>query len=285
MLAASSAGERRRQHLGARAADAGLRRRRPAPGADPHRPRDRRAQPRRRRRRARRPLHPGRRAGPAARRPRSRRSRGSRRRSARSTSRSTATTSGCGRSPRSVPPRCPTSAARSSCSSTTCSSPAARCAPRSTRCSSSGGRAPCSSRCSSTAVTASCRSAPTTWARTCRPGRPRTCGCGSGRGRRRRRRGRDLGRPVNEHRTSAPMKHLLSVDDLGGRAGIEAMLDLTDIVPRGDPARHPEGAGAAGQDRRLPLLRGLDPHPALVRDRGQAALGRHDDLQRRRRRR
>ena len=49
---------------------------------------------------------------------------------------------------------------------------------------------------------------------------------------------------------------------------------------RGQPAADPEGAGAAGQDRRVALLRGLDPHPAELRDRGQAPLGRHDDLQR-----
>ena len=41
---------------------------------------------------------------------------------------------------------------------------------------------------------------------------------------------------------------------------------------------HPEGAGAAGQDRGEPVLRGLHPHPAVVRDGGQAAVGRHHDL-------
>ena len=43
----------------------------------------------------------------------------------------------------------------------------------------------------------------------------------------------------------------------------------------------PEGAGAARQDRGLPVLRGLDPHPPVVRDRGQAPVGRHHELQRR----
>ena len=71
---------------------------------------------------------------------RSRRSRRRRSRSARSTSPSTATTSGCAGCSRSARPRCPsTSPAGSWCSSTTCSSPAARSAPRSTRSPSSAG--------------------------------------------------------------------------------------------------------------------------------------------------
>ena len=64
-----------------------------------------------------------------------------------------------------------TSTAARSSSSTTCSSPAARCAPRSTRSSTTAAPRGCSSRCSPTAATASCRSAPTTSARTCRPRR------------------------------------------------------------------------------------------------------------------
>ena len=50
---------------------------------------------------------------------------------------------------------------------------------------------------------------------------------------------------------------------------------------RGQRASHPQGAGAAGQDGRVALLRGLDPHPPELRDRRQAAVGRHHDLQRR----
>ena len=46
---------------------------------------------------------------------------------------------------------------------------AARCARRSTRCSTTAARRACSSPCSPTAATASCRSAPTTSARTCPP--------------------------------------------------------------------------------------------------------------------
>ena len=72
---------------------------------------------------------------------------------------------------RSATPRCPTAASTTgwSCWSTTCCSPAGRCAPRSTRWASTGVRARCSWPCSSTAGTASCRSAPTTSARTSRP--------------------------------------------------------------------------------------------------------------------
>ena len=49
---------------------------------------------------------------------------------------------------------------------------------------------------------------------------------------------------------------------------------------RGQPAPEPEGAGAARQDGVQRVLRGLDPHPAQLRDRGQAAVGRHDELRR-----
>ena len=50
---------------------------------------------------------------------------------------------------------------------------------------------------------------------------------------------------------------------------------------RGQPAAEPEGPGAARQDRLQPLLRGLHAHPAVVRDGGEAAVGRCDDVQRR----
>ena len=45
------------------------------------------------------------------------------------------------------------------------------------------------------------------------------------------------------------------------RRASSELLDLSELVPRGDPARHPEGARAAGQDRGVALLRGLHPHP------------------------
>ena len=50
---------------------------------------------------------------------------------------------------------------------------------------------------------------------------------------------------------------------------------------RGQPAPEPEGAGAARQDGVQPVLRGLDPDPPVVRDGGQAAVGRRHDVQRR----
>ena len=50
---------------------------------------------------------------------------------------------------------------------------------------------------------------------------------------------------------------------------------------RDQPAADPEGARAAGQDGGEPVLRGLDPHPAELRDGGPASVGRHHDVQRR----
>ena len=49
---------------------------------------------------------------------------------------------------------------------------------------------------------------------------------------------------------------------------------------RGQPPPEPEGAGAARQDGVQRVLRGLDPDPAQLRDRRQAAVGRHDELRR-----
>ncbi len=145
--------------------------RRRRPGPHPHRPRDRRAQPRRRRRRAARHPHPRGDARPPARRPGSTRSRPPGSPPVRSTRRCTATTSAARGAARWRRPRCRpgASTAGSSSSSTTCCSPAAPSAPRSTRCPTSAGPARSSWRCSSTAGTGSCRSAPTTSARTCRP--------------------------------------------------------------------------------------------------------------------
>ncbi len=73
------------------------------------------------------------------------------------------------------------------------------------------------------------------------------------------------------------MKHLLSTRDL----------DRDDRDPaarhrrghgRDAAARGQEAADPARQDRRQPVLRGLHPHPHLVRGRRQAALGRRDQL-------
>ena len=49
---------------------------------------------------------------------------------------------------------------------------------------------------------------------------------------------------------------------------------------RGQQPPHPEGAGAARQERGEPVLRGLHPHPHQLRHRRQAAQRRHDELRR-----
>ena len=67
--------------------------------------------------------------------------------------------------------------------------------------------------------------------------------------------------------------------ELGVRAALRgACSALTDRFAEVNAPRHPQGAGAAGHDRGDGVLRGLDPHPAVLRDRRQAPLGRHDDL-------
>ena len=59
--------------------------------------------------------------------------------------------------------------------------------------------------------------------------------------------------------------------------------ELTDRFVEVERAAHPEGAGAAGQDRGVALLRGLDPHPAVAsRPRPSGCRPTHD-VQRRRR--
>ena len=76
------------------------------------------------------------------------------------------------------------------------------------------------------------------------------------------------------------MSHLLSIDDLGAD-GIDEVLQLTDSFVEVSARAIPKVPALRGQDGRLALLRGLDPHPAQLRDRGQAARRRHDDLHRR----
>ena len=169
--------------------------------------------------RPRRPLHAGRRDRPAAGRGhralrgRDRAGRRARRRVLPRRHRAAA-----GAAARARPRSRSTSRAGWSCSSTTCSSPVARCGPRSTRSPSSVGRAPCSSRSSSTAVTVSCRSGPTSSARTCRPSSPRTCVCGSSRSTAAAD-GIELWGPAERGRRR--MKHLLSIADLD-RSEIES---------------------------------------------------------------
>ena len=47
---------------------------------------------------------------------------------------------------------------------------------------------------------------------------------------------------------------------------------------RGEPAGRSRRCRRCAADGRVAVLRGLDPHPAQLRDRGQAPVGRHDDL-------
>ena len=100
--------------------------------------------------------------------------------------------------------------------------------------------------------------------------------------RRRARFGRALGRAAGRGRAGVRsrrwgMKHLLSIADLDRRVARGAARALR-ALPRGHPARHPEGPGAAGQGRGVALLRRLHPHPHLVRDRGEAPLVRRHEL-------
>ena len=74
------------------------------------------------------------------------------------------------------------------------------------------------------------------------------------------------------------MKHLLSIDDLDRARASTSCSTCRSTFLDGDPARHPEGPGAAGQGGGVALLRGLHPHPLSLRDRGQAPLVRRHDL-------
>ena len=76
------------------------------------------------------------------------------------------------------------------------------------------------------------------------------------------------------------MKHLLSIDDLAP-ADIDQLLRLTDAFVEVSRRSIPKVPALRGQERGLALLRGLHPHPPQLRAGGQAALGRHDELQRR----
>ncbi len=221
------------------------RRRRPGPVA--HGPRDHRAQPRARRGGHHRPADRRGVASPGCWSTTSTRSSRSTCPSAPSTSPSTATTSACGRCcPRRPPTSRSTWPARSWSWSTTCCSPAAPSERRSTPCPTSAGPGPCSWPSWSTGATGSCRSAPTTWARTCPPAATRWSTCGP--------RGRRAG-------GDAQVKHLLDIADLGAD-GIDEVLRPDRQLRGGQRPGHPQGAGPAGQDRGVALLRGLDPHPA-----------------------
>ena len=264
-----------RRSRAARPAHPRLRRRRPPPGADPDRARDRRAQPRRRRRRARRALHPRASRSRSASRPRSRRSRRSNRRSARSTSRSTATTSACGRSRPLGPTEVPDISGkvvvlvddvlftgRTARAALDALHELGRPAGRAAR----GARRPRPPR--AAAAGRLRRQEPADPVDRRRAGAAR-------RGRRRRRR-RPLGHSRTGGRAADEAPALGRRSGRAGRHRVDARPHR--LVPRGDPTRHPEGPRAAGQDGGVAVLRGLHPHAAVVRDRGEAALGRHDDV-------
>ena len=164
------------------------------------------------------------------------------------------------------------STASSSSSSTTCCSPAARSGPRSTRSATSAGRRPSSSPSWSTAVTASCRSGPTTSARTCRRRGARqvtvlieevdgrdAVSLGARPRRPRNDEAPDLGRRPEPRRRAAHPRHRRALARAGRPPGQEA-------------------ADAARPHRREPLLRGLHPHPHLVRGRGQTPVRRRHQL-------
>ena len=140
--------------------------------------------------------------------------------------------------------------ARSSCSSTTCSSPAARSGPRSTR-STDYGRPRAVQL--AVMVDRGHRELPI---------RPDYVGKNlpdparrDGRRQRRRRRPR---RDGEDQDREAPAL----ASPTSGADGIEELLELTDSFVEVSERDIPKVPGAAGQDRRVALLRGLDPHPA-----------------------
>ena len=279
-----------------RSPDPRVRCRRSPPSADPDRARDRRTQSRRRRCRARRSLHPRRRArAPPRRGHRLVRGRG-RRRSARSTSPSTATTSVCGRSRRLGPTEVPDVSGKVVVlvDDVLFTGRTARAAldallelgrPRAVQL--------------AVLVDRGHRELPirADYVGKNLPTRVDRRRAGPPRGdRRRRRRCRALGGAGRSDVMRAATRSSDLARGRDGRSissrstilvatGIEVVLDLTDSFVEVHAARHPEGAGAARQDGRVAVLRRLDPHPPVVRDRGEALVGRHDDVLGRRPRR
>ena len=127
-----------------------------------------------------------------------------------------------------------------------------------------------SSPSSSTAATASCRSAPTSSARTCPPRWPRRSRSGSRRPTARRR--------DPDAKEDDPMKqHLLERGRPDPRRRAADPRHRRGAAVAGGPADQ-EAARAARPHRRQPLLRGLHPHPDLVRGGRQAAVGRRHQL-------
>ena len=165
-----------------------------------------------------------------------------------------------------------------SSSSTTCCSPGARSAPRSTRSPTTGGPARCSSRCM---VDRGHRELPI------RPDyvgknlptrrdevvdvEPTTAST--------------LGDDRSRSERRGDDQHLLSIDDLGAptasRRSSTSPTRFVEVSARAIP----KVPALRGKTVVVAVLRGLHPHPAVVRDRGEAAVGRHHDLQRWRARR
>ncbi len=239
----------------------GLRRRRPPPGAHPHRARDRRAQPRRRRRRARRPLHPGRRHRPPPRR-RDRAVRGRRRcRSARSTSPSTATTSACGRSQPLGPTEVPVDitgqvvvlvddvlfTGRTVRAALDALTELGR--PRAVQLAVLVDRGHRELPIRADYVG---KNLPTTRsAKTCGSAWPRSTAAPTA-----------SSSGATRRRGAESMKHLLSIDDLDRAEHRASCSTSSELVRRGDPARHPEGPGAARARRSCRSSTRTPPAPA-----------------------
>ena len=80
------------------------------------------------------------------------------------------------------------------------------------------------------------------------------------------------------------MKHLLSIDDLGAD-GIEEVLRLTDSFVEVSERAIPKVPALRGKTVVSLFYEDSTRTRLTLRDRGQAAVGRHHDLQRRRPRR
>ena len=129
-------------------------------------------------------------------------------------------------------------------------------------------------RCWSTAAAASCRSRPTSSGRRSRPARDDRVDVAGpeldGRDARR------AGARSDDVTTPSLGKDLLGLEQLSRRADPTHSRHRRAV--QGDQrAADQEGAGAARQDDRQPVLRGLDPHPHLVRVRREAASRRHGE--------
>ena len=81
------------------------------------------------------------------------------------------------------------------------------------------------------------------------------------------------------------MKHLLSIDDLGRRRASRSCSTSPTTSSRSTERPIPKVPALRGKTVRQPVLRGLDPHPAVSFETAAKRLvGRHDDVHRRHRR-